>query len=90
MTDRHKPHNGRDLSGKYGAPAEDVDDILTEKTGPDLIRHDIKLGGAVADIGAEAGYKAKEISNLIDENRDDVRRVTGKTPSKPASKDARR
>jgi hypothetical protein len=90
MTDRHKPHNGRDLSGKYGAPAEDVDDILTEKTGQDLIRHDVKLGGAVADIGADAGYKAKEISNLIDENRDDVRRVTHRKPPKPSSDETRR
>jgi hypothetical protein len=90
MTDRHKPHNGRDLSGKYGAPAEDVDDILTDATGPDVIRSDIKRAGAVADTGMDAGTKAREISKMIDENRDDVRRVSRKDGSKSSSKNTRR
>ena len=90
MTDRHKPHNGRDLSGNYGAPAEDVDDILTDTKGSDIIRSDVKHGGAVADIGMDAGTKAREIAKMIDENRDDVRRVTGKDTSKSPSKETRR
>jgi hypothetical protein len=90
MTDRHKPHNGRDLSGTYGAPAEDVDDILTDTAGSDILRHDVKHGGAVVDTGAEAGFKAREISNMIEDNRDDVRRATGKNSSRSAPKNERR
>ncbi|MEO7085342.1 MAG: hypothetical protein ABI442_09125 [Gemmatimonadaceae bacterium] len=89
MTERHKPHNGRDLSGNYRAPEEDVDDILTEPAGSDILRNDVRHGGAVADTGMEAGTKAKEISNMINENREDVRKVSGKD-SGGSSRGARR
>jgi len=78
MADRHKTHNGRDLGGHRKVPREDVDDVLTDTTGVDIIREDVRHGGAVADIGMDAGLKAREISNMIDENRDNVRKLAHK------------
>lgn len=79
MADRHKTHNGRDLDGNYRVREADVEDVLENPDGPDIIRDDVRLGGAVADSGPNAGSHAKEIVGRIEENRDDVGRVTGKT-----------
>ncbi|HEX3866712.1 MAG TPA: hypothetical protein VHV78_08170 [Gemmatimonadaceae bacterium] len=81
MSERHKPHNGRDLAGHFRVREEDVDDLLADPVGPDLMRDDIRLGGAVADTGLAAGSKAREIEHLIDDNRDDVRRATRTGPA---------
>jgi hypothetical protein len=78
MTDRHKTHNGRDLGGHYGARQEDVDDILTDVAGTDIIREEVRHDGAVADTGIDAGANGHKIAEMIDENREDVRRVAGK------------
>jgi hypothetical protein len=36
----------------------------------------VRLGGAVADVGPQAGLHAQHIGELIEENRHDVGRVT--------------
>jgi hypothetical protein len=41
------------------------------------VRDDVRLGGAVADTGPQAGRHAKVIGELIDENRTDVGRAAG-------------
>jgi hypothetical protein len=79
MSDRKKPHNGRDKSGHFKVKRADVDD-LPEK----FIRDDVRLGGAVADVGIHAGERAERISELVDENRENVAKVTRK--SRGASK----
>jgi hypothetical protein len=79
MSDRHKTHNGRDLDGHFRVRQTDVDDVLENPDGPDILRDDVRLGGAVVDIGPHAGDHAKEITEMIDGNRDDVSRATGKS-----------
>ncbi len=81
MSNRRKPHNGRDLGGHFRVRRVDVDDLLEDQRGPDLMRDDIRLGGAVADTGESGVTKAREIEHLIDENRDDVRRATTRRPA---------
>jgi hypothetical protein len=78
MTERHKTHNGRDVDGRFRVRQADVDDLLEDPAGVDLVRDDVRLGGAVADTGPQAGMHAREISHLIEENRDDVSRATGR------------
>lgn len=78
MADRQKPHNGRDLDGHYRVRQADVEDLLEDPTGSDIVRDDVRLGGAIADTGAQAGTHAKQIGDLIGDNRDNVGKVTGK------------
>jgi hypothetical protein len=78
MSERHKPHNGRDLDGHFKVKQEDVEDLETEPNGTDIIRDDVRLGGAVADIGATAGLRAAHIGELVDENRENVDRTVGR------------
>lgn len=77
MSERHKTHNGRDLDGNFRVRQADVEDVLENPDGPAILRDDVRLGGAVADTGPHAGDHAKEITQMIDENRTDVRRSTG-------------
>lgn len=77
MSDRHKPHNGRDLDGQYKVKRADVEDLRTDPKGADYIEDDVRLGGAVEDIGADAGQRAERIGDLVDTNRENVNRVTG-------------
>jgi len=79
MTDREKTHNGRDVDGRFRVRQADVDELLEAPNGVDLIRDDVRLGGAVADVGPQAGLHAAEIGEMIEENREDVMRATGKT-----------
>jgi hypothetical protein len=76
MSDRHKPHNGRDSDGNFRVKRVDVDDTQNDPDGADIIRDDVRAGGAVADIGAQAGQRAAEIGERIAENRDNVRKLT--------------
>jgi hypothetical protein len=78
MSDRRKTHNGRDRSGHFKVKREDVEDLLTDPDGVDLIRDDVRLGGAVADIGPQGGVRADHIARLVDENREVVDRLTGR------------
>jgi hypothetical protein len=75
MSDRHKTHNGRDVDGHFKVKQADVDDLLEDPKGPDFVRDDVRLGGAVEDIGAQAGMRAEHVGELIEENRENVKRV---------------
>ena len=77
MSDRQKPHNGRDKSGHFRVKQADVDDLTTDPRGDEFVRDDIRLGGAVADTGPRAGERGERISDLVESNRDDVARLTG-------------
>ena len=80
MSERNKPHNGRDVDGRFRVRQADVDELLNDPDGPDIVRDDVRLGGAVADTGPHAADKAREIGELIDGNREDVGRATGQLP----------
>ncbi len=75
MSERNKPHNGRDSDGNFRVKRVDIDDTQNDPEGADYIRHDVRTGGAVEDIGAHAGERGAEISARIQENRDNVKRI---------------
>ena len=74
MSDRNKPHNGRDTSGNFKVRQEDYGDKLADPNGADHIRDDVRLGGAVADVSLEGGRRGDELQARIDENRECVGR----------------
>ena len=74
MSDRHKPHNGRDRSGHFKVRQDDVDEKLADPNGEDYIRDEVRLGGAVEDVGSLAGRRAAELQATIDKNRECVER----------------
>jgi hypothetical protein len=78
MSERNKTHNGRDLDGHFKVRQADVEDLETDPNGVDFIRDDVRLGGAVADVGAQAGQRAAHIHELVEENREQVNKLTGK------------
>jgi hypothetical protein len=82
MAERRKTHNGRDMSGNFKVKQADVDDLETDPDGADIIRDDVRLGGAVADTGATAGQLGAHLGELVEENRDNVDRVTGRRPAR--------
>jgi hypothetical protein len=82
MSERKKTHNGRDVDGRFRVRQADVDDLLSNPDGEDLVRDDVRLGGAVADTGPHAADRAREIGELIANNREDVGRATGKPDNK--------
>ena len=89
MTDRQKPHAGRDRSGHRKVRIVDVDDLLTEgPEAPEYLRDDIRLGGAVVDSGAGAGRSAAAIGDMIESNRRDVARAT-RSETAPSGRRAR-
>lgn len=87
MSERHKPHNGRDLDGQHRVKRADVDDLRTDPNGADYIEDNVRLGGAVEDTGAQAGQRAERIADLVNTNRENVDRVTGR--DEPDRRDAR-
>lgn len=82
MSERRKPHNGRDKSGHFKVKQDDVEDRRTDPDGTDIIHDDVRLGGAVEDIGASAGARGQHIEELVSENREDVDRATGRRRSR--------
>jgi len=78
MSERNKPHNGRDLDGQFKVKRADVDDLRTDPKGAEFIEDDVRLGGAVEDIGPQAGQRAERIADLVNTNRENVDRVTGR------------
>lgn len=82
VSDHQKPHNGRDKDGNRRVRQVDVEDILEDPNGVDFVRDDVRLGGAVADTGMNAGGPAHHIGDLIRDNREDVDRATGKRRNK--------
>ena len=75
MSERHKPHNGRDTDGRYKVRQEDVEDKLADPAGADFVRDDVRLGGAVEDTGPLAGRAGEEVGRLVEQNREDVEKV---------------
>lgn len=84
MSERNKTHNGRDVDGHFKVRQADVDDLETDPNGIDFIRDDVRLGGAVADIGAQAGQRAAHIHDLVEENRANVDKLAGRADAKRA------
>jgi hypothetical protein len=76
MSDRHKPHNGRDRSGHFKVKQADVEELRSSPDGEDIIRDDVRLGGAVEDTGMNAAAEGKRIEKLVDENSEDVDRFS--------------
>jgi hypothetical protein len=66
MSERNKPHNGRDTSGHFKVRRADVDELLEDPNGVDYLRDDVRLGGAVEDTGINAAKHADRIGKLID------------------------
>jgi hypothetical protein len=77
MSDRNKPHNGRDLSGKFKVKQADVDDLQADPKGADFVRDDVRLGGAIEDTGPQAGQRGARIEKLVKENRENTVRGEG-------------
>ena len=77
MSDREKPHNGRDTAGNFKVKQADVDDLRTEPQGEEFVRDDVRLGGAVEDTGAGAGERGVRIGQLVEENEANVDRTSG-------------
>jgi hypothetical protein len=78
MSERHKTHNGRDLDGKFKVRQADVEDLLADPDGVDHVQDDVRLGGAVEDVSADAGRHAEEIGREIDLNRYEVDHLVGR------------
>jgi hypothetical protein len=72
MSDRNKPHNGRDRSGHFKVRQVDVDDLQTDPNGADFVRDDVRLAGAIEDTGPLAGQRGVRIEKLIEENRENT------------------
>jgi len=72
MSERNKPHNGRDRSGHFKVRQADVEDLLADPEGVDHLRDDVRLGGAVEDTGMNAGKAGEQIERLIEENQDET------------------
>lgn len=72
MSQRRKPHNGRDLSGHFKVKQVDVEDLKTDPDGTDYVRDDVRLGGAIEDTGPNAGQRGARISDLIEEDRENA------------------
>ena len=78
MSERRKTHNGRDVDGHFKVKQTDVEDTLADPAGADFIRDDVRLGGAVADTGPQAGASGEHVERLIDENQYDVDHLVGR------------
>jgi hypothetical protein len=70
MSERHKPHNGRDLSGHFKVKQADVDDLENDPAGLDFVRDDVRLGGAIEDTGPHAGERGARIGELVEQARE--------------------
>jgi hypothetical protein len=75
MSERNRPHNGRDGDGNFRVRHVDLDDVRTDPDGEDILRDDVRQGGAIADTGALAGERAAEIGRRIAENRENVKKI---------------
>jgi hypothetical protein len=88
MSERNKPHNGRDRSGHFKVKQDDVEELLVQPGGEEFVRDDIRLGGAIEDTGASAGQRGERIGELIEQNREEVtamrQRSAERVPSPPS------
>jgi len=78
MSERNKTHNGRDVDGNFRVRQADVEELLEDPSGPEIVRDDVRLGGAVADTGPHAADQGRRIGEMIEENRADVDKATGR------------
>jgi hypothetical protein len=85
MSQRRKTHNGRDVDGHYKVKQTDVEDTLADPAGGDFIRDDVRLGGAVADTGPQAGASGEQVERLIEENRYEVDHLVGRDRQSPSA-----
>ena len=83
MSDRQKPHNGRDTSGHFKVKQADVDELSADPR-DDFVRDDVRLGGAVEDTGPGAGGRGEHIGELVESNREDVERLTDREDTEAA------
>ena len=91
MSDRHKTHNGRDQDGHFKVKQADVDDLLEDPRGADYLRDDVRLSGAVEDIGPLAGTHGERIERMIEDNREAVEHlVRPDTPGRGKSRKNRK
>lgn len=81
MSERNKPHNGRDKSGHFKVKQVDAEELRADPKGEDYLRDDVRLGGAVEDTSLEGVKRAQRIEQLVDENRANVERIAD--PDKP-------
>jgi len=65
MSERNKTHNGRDRSGHFKVKQADLEELAEDPEGQRFIRDDVRLGGAIADVGMTAGQHGKEIEGLV-------------------------
>jgi hypothetical protein len=84
MSERHKPHNGRDSSGHFKVKQADVEELRTDPQGEEFVRDDVRLGGAVEDIGSDAGTHGRRIEKLVDENRANTERLADRNRDEDA------
>ena len=77
MSERHKPHNGRDKSGHFKVKQADVEELRADPR-EEFLRDDVRLGGAVADVGPGAGQRGERIGELVENNREDVARLANR------------
>ena len=76
MSERNKPHNGRDRSGHFKVKQADVEELRADPQGEEYVKDDVRLGGAIEDVGLEGAERARRIEKLIEENRENVERAT--------------
>lgn len=81
MSERHKPHFGRDRGGHRKVRQEDVEDKVADPKGEDYLRDDVRLGGAVEDVGPAGGRAGREIESLVADNRENVAKAVGEPQS---------
>jgi hypothetical protein len=77
MSERNKPHNGRDKSGHFKVKQTDVDELITEPDGAEFLKDDVRLGGAIEDTSPSAAERGKRIHDLVEQNREDVEKLAG-------------
>lgn len=86
MSERRKTHNGRDVDGHFKVKQADVEETLESPDGEDFIRDDVRLGGAVADTGPQAGASGERVERLIDANQYDVDHRVGRDRTSESGK----
>ena len=75
MSERHKPHNGRDRNGQHHTKLVDVEDKVADIQGEEFVRDDVRTGGAVIDVGPQAGQRGEHVTELVEENREIVEKL---------------
>jgi len=83
MSERHKPHNGRDASGHFKVKQTDVEELITEPDGAEFLQDGVRLGGAVEDTSVAASERAQRIHDLVEENRENVEKVANPESERP-------